>query len=40
MPEFVRVAALADIKPGHGIVAETHGKTLAVFNVEIGRAHV
>jgi nitrite reductase (NADH) small subunit len=34
MAEFVRVAALADIKPGHGIVAEAHGKTLAVFNVD------
>lgn len=34
MAEFVRVAALADIKPGQGIVAEANGKTLAVFNVD------
>lgn len=34
MPEFVRVAGLADIKTGHGIVAEANGKTLAVFNVD------
>lgn len=34
MGEFVRVAATADIKPGHGIVAEANGKTLAVFNVD------
>ncbi|MDH4083814.1 MAG: Rieske 2Fe-2S domain-containing protein [Nitrospira sp.] len=34
MPEFVRVAALAEINPGHGIVAEANGKTLAVFNVD------
>jgi calcineurin-like phosphoesterase len=32
--EFVRVAALAEVKPGHGIVAEANGKTLAVFNVD------
>lgn len=34
MAEFVRVAALADIKPGQGIVAETNGRALAVFNVD------
>ncbi|MBS0181670.1 MAG: Rieske 2Fe-2S domain-containing protein [Nitrospira sp.] len=34
MAEFVRVAGTADIKSGHGIVAETNGKTLAVFNVD------
>lgn len=34
MAEFVRVAALADIKPGQGLVAEAKGKTLAVFNVD------
>ena len=34
MGEFVRVAATADVKPGHGIVAEANGKTLAVFNVD------
>lgn len=34
MAEFVRVAAIADVKPGHGIVAEANGKTLAVFNVD------
>jgi nitrite reductase/ring-hydroxylating ferredoxin subunit len=34
MAGFVRVAALADIKPGQGIVAEANGKTLAVFNVD------
>jgi hypothetical protein len=26
MAELVRVAALADVKPGHGIVAEANGK--------------
>lgn len=34
MAEFIRVASLADIKPGQGIVAEANGKTLAVFNVD------
>jgi nitrite reductase (NADH) small subunit len=34
MAEFVRVAALADVKSGQGIVAEAKGKTLAVFNVD------
>ena len=34
MAEFVRVAALADIKPGQGIVTEANGKALAVFNVD------
>jgi nitrite reductase/ring-hydroxylating ferredoxin subunit len=34
MAEFVRVAGTADVKPGHGIVAEVNGKTLAVFNVD------
>lgn len=34
MAEFVRVAATTDIQPGHGIVAEANGKTLAVFNVD------
>ncbi|ALA58481.1 Rieske (2Fe-2S) protein [Nitrospira moscoviensis] len=34
MGEFVRVAGTADVKPGHGIVAEVQGKTLAVFNVD------
>ncbi len=34
MAEFVRVAALEDIKPGQGIVAEANGKALAVFNVD------
>ena len=34
MAKFVRVAALADIKPGQGIVAETNGRALAVFNVD------
>jgi len=34
MGEFVRVAGTADVKPGHGIVAEVGGKTLAVFNVD------
>lgn len=33
MGEFVRVAGTEDVKPGHGIVAEVNGKTLAVFNV-------
>lgn len=34
MAEFVRVAALADVKPGHGIVAEANGTALAVFHVD------
>jgi nitrite reductase/ring-hydroxylating ferredoxin subunit len=39
MGEFVRVAGTADVKPGHGIVAEVNGKALAVFNVD-GQFHV
>lgn len=39
MSEFVRVAGIADVQPGHGIVAEVGGKTLAVFNVD-GTFHV
>jgi nitrite reductase (NADH) small subunit len=39
MGEFVRVAGTNDVKPGHGIVAEVNGKTLAVFNVD-GTYHV
>jgi hypothetical protein len=31
MGEFVRVTGTTDVKPGHGIVAEVNGKTLAVF---------
>jgi len=34
MGEFVRVTGTDDVKPGHGIVAEVSGKTLAVFNVD------
>ncbi len=34
MGEFVRVAATAEVKAGHGIVAEINGKSLAVFNVD------
>lgn len=34
MGEFVRVASMDDIKPGSGMVAETHGKALALFNVD------
>ena len=34
MAEFLRVAGTDDVKPGHGIVAEVGGKTLAVFNVD------
>ena len=34
MGEFVRVTGTDDVKPGHGIVAEVNGKTLAVFNVD------
>ncbi|UVT20171.1 MAG: Rieske 2Fe-2S domain-containing protein [Nitrospira sp.] len=34
MAEFIRIAAVADVKPGHGVVAEVNGKSLAVFNVE------
>lgn len=33
MGEFVRVAGTEEVKPGHGIVAEVNGKTVAVFNV-------
>jgi nitrite reductase (NADH) small subunit len=29
MGAFVRVTSTADVKPGHGIVAEVNGKTLA-----------
>src|SRR5947208_3863131 len=38
MGEFVRVTGTDEVKPGHGIVAEVNGKTLAVFNVD-GRFH-
>jgi nitrite reductase (NADH) small subunit len=34
MPEFVRVAGTADVKPGNGMVAEVNGKTIALFNVD------
>lgn len=34
MGDYVRVAGAADVKPGHAIVAEVNGKTLAVFNVD------
>ncbi|MGQ0695051.1 MAG: Rieske (2Fe-2S) protein [Nitrospiraceae bacterium] len=34
MADFIRVSGTADVTPGHGIVAEVNGKTLAVFNVE------
>lgn len=34
MGEFVRVIGTTDVKPGHGIVAEGNGTTLAVFNVD------
>jgi len=34
MADFIRVSGTADVVPGHGIVAEVDGKTLAVFNVE------
>ena len=39
MGEFVRVAGRDDVKPGHGMVAEVNGRTLAVFNVD-GQFHV
>jgi nitrite reductase (NADH) small subunit len=39
MADFVRVANVADVPPGQGIVAEVNGKTLAVFNVG-GEFHV
>ena len=39
MAEFVRVAGTADVQPGHGMVAEVNGKTVAVFNVD-GAFHV
>jgi nitrite reductase (NADH) small subunit len=39
MGEFVRVADIADVKPGQGIVAEVNGRALAVFNVD-GQLHV
>lgn len=34
MAEFIRVAGTAEVKPGHGIVAEINGKTIALFNVD------
>ena len=34
MADYVRVAGTGDVKPGHGLVAEVNGKTLAVFNVD------
>ncbi|MBM4138230.1 MAG: Rieske 2Fe-2S domain-containing protein [Nitrospira sp.] len=34
MADYVRVAGTGDVQPGHGVVAEIHGKTLAVFNVD------
>jgi nitrite reductase (NADH) small subunit len=34
MGEFVRIAGTGDVKPGHGIVVEVNGKTVAVFNVD------
>lgn len=34
MGAFMRVTDTTDVKPGHGIVAEVSGKTLAVFNVD------
>ena len=39
MADFVRVAGTADVQPGHGMVAEVNGKTVAVFNVD-GAFHV
>ena len=39
MGEFVSMIGTADVKPGHGIVAEVNGKILAVFNVD-GTFHV
>ncbi|MBI5777221.1 MAG: Rieske (2Fe-2S) protein [Nitrospirae bacterium] len=34
MAEFIRIADIADIKPGSGTTVEVGGKSLAVFNVE------
>ncbi len=34
MGEFVRIAGTADLKPGHGIVAEVNGKSVALFSIE------
>jgi nitrite reductase (NADH) small subunit len=34
MGDFVRVAGTAEVKPGHALVVEVNGKTLAVFNVD------
>lgn len=39
MAEFVRVAGTADVQPGHGMVAEVNGRTVAVFNID-GAFHV
>jgi nitrite reductase/ring-hydroxylating ferredoxin subunit len=39
MAEFVRVAGIDDVKPGHGMVVEVNGKAVAVFNVD-GQFHV
>ena len=37
MGAFVRVIGITDVKPGHGIVAEVNGKTLAVFDAREAR---
>lgn len=34
MGDFVRVASTSEVKPGHALVVEVNGKTLAVFNVD------
>jgi nitrite reductase (NADH) small subunit len=34
MADFIRIEGAENVKPGHGIVAEVNGKTLAVFNVD------
>ena len=39
MAEFVRIVGTDDVKPGHGMVADINGKSLAVFNVD-GQFHV
>ncbi len=34
MAEFIRIAGIADVKPGSGTTVEAAGKSLALFNVD------
>ena len=40
MAGFVKVAKTDEVAPGQGKMVEVSGKKIALFNVEIGRAHV